>query len=1182
MNKKILVYIAIIMMIASIFSVSILNNILDIGHEKIESEQYAAIIRDNGLSEFEPSEPGMTAKHSTRASNTQSGISQWDSNVLWSRTSKTSGCTIGDLDSTCDGNEIVIVSSDGDVTMLYRSPSGAWNSQQLWQGEGELITPVIADFYDGNDGNELVVVGMSKGLEGEGAGQATMIYGSGDTWHSAIMYIAPNMLHGLAVGDLDPMHNGTEVIVMSFGYEVTMLTWNETVPTDWITTHMWHAEGKVRKGVIDDLDPKHPGNELVVVDKSGNCTMLSVSGTTWNVTTLWTDPGTPGLARITVGDIDANYPGKEIVVGGDSCNVGIIRRTGDTWDGKVIFTDSDKIRGLGVGDVDPTKPGNEILVFGYSMNITMLTGSGETWKSRVLFTDTGKAHDLAIGEFEPAHAGLEMVFTGYSKNATMLGVSPWYYDVMFSRASKTSGCTIGDLDSTRAGNEVVVASSDGNVAMLYKSSSGHWESQQLWQGEGELITPVIADFYEGNDGNELVVVGMSKGLEGEGAGQATMIYGSGDTWNSAIMYIAPDMLHGLAVGDLDPEHDGSEVIVMSFGYDVTMLTWNETVPTDWKTTHMWHAEGKVRKGVIDDLDPTQPGNELVVVDKSGNCTLLSGSGMTWSATTLWTDPGTPGLARVVVGDVDTDYPGKEIVVGGDSSNVGIIWRTGNTWEGKVIFTDSNKIRGLGIGDVDPTQPGNEIVVFGYSQKVTMLTKNNNIWTSSMIFKDTGRAHDLALGEFDPEHKGQEIVFVGYSNNATMLMNSELTEKPDFSIYAYPLTQTVYSSDTVEFTVGVLSLGGFNDPVKFSLEDLPQGLSANYYPSTVIPDSTVTLTITVPITNVNSDIDFTVKAESGELYQMIDLHLSIIGDSDPPSVESTHPSNDAVDIPAQTPIVVWFSEPIANESLTESAITIIEDESGLGYTGTFQYDQESNMLIISDIHEKDKTTSGLPNSKLIKITLGTSISDLAGNKLSNYQFKFITSSEDLPSTGSLEIKWIYPTSASTGIPVDSPIVIKFNVPVDSTTLNWNNIEITSDKGDKYVGTINYDPNSLTLTITDIHLLDEAKTGFLKESNITVTLKTGIRTLAGEPLSAAFNWHFDIGETVSETASEDDNAKEERDMYLMGLIVAVVIIILLLLGLVMKGKSQKEQESKHEDERVKNEISKPSKPKGSKKK
>jgi hypothetical protein len=180
----------------------------------------------------------------------------------------------------------------------------------------------------------------------------------------------------------------------------------------------------------------------------------------------------------------------------------------------VIFTDSDKIRGVGVADVDPTHRGNEVLVFGYSNNVTMLTESSGTWKSRVIFTDAGRSHDLAVGEADPDHDGPEIVIVGYSKNVTMLSVSPWIYDVLSTYESKTSGCTIGDLDLTRDGNEIVTVNGDGLVAMVYQTESGTWESIELWQGQGELITPVIGNFYPEHDGNELIVVGMAIGVLG--------------------------------------------------------------------------------------------------------------------------------------------------------------------------------------------------------------------------------------------------------------------------------------------------------------------------------------------------------------------------------------------------------------------------------------------------------------------------------------------------------------------------------------------------------------------------------------------------------------------------------------------------------------------------------------------
>jgi hypothetical protein len=619
---------------------------------------------------------------------------------------------------------------------------------------------------------------------------------------------------------------------------------------------------------------------------------------------------------------------------------------------------------------------------------------------------------------------------------------------------------------------------------------------------------------------------------------------------------------------------------MSFGYDVTMLTWNGTGPTNWTTTHMWHGEGKVRKGIIDDVDPTHDGNELVVVDKSGNCTMLMGSGTTWNATTLWTDPGTPGLARIAVGDADPTYSGKELVVGGDSNNVGIIRRTGSGWEGRVIFTDSNKIRGVGIGDLDPKHSGNEIFVFGYSNKVTMLTGSGNNWESQVVFIDAGRAHDLAVGEFDPEHEGLELVIGGYSNNVTMIMNSELVEAQDFSIYGYPTEQTINSGGTVEFTIGVIGLGGFSDRVHFTLEGGSPGLSSTFYPISVIPDSSTTLYITAPITSTSSDLDLTVKATSGELSNELQLKLHIIGDTEPPSIESTIPSNDAEDIPPFTPIVIKFSEPMNEATLTDASITIIEDESGTEYTGTFQYDDESNILIISDIYEITPISVtqplGLPNAKLIKVTLDTTITDLAGNNFAtDYQFKFLTASDTTPGTGSLEIKSVYPAQDSVGIPINAPIIVEFNIPVDGLTLTMDNIEITSEGGEKYTGQINYDQETLIMTITELGPATDTGSGFEDDSKITVTLGTGIKTVANEPLSQPFSWSFETGKpTETDEDEEEDEFEQERMYYTLGIIILIIVLIITLFACASRSKSAPEKTKEPEETRT----TKPIKDKG----
>jgi hypothetical protein len=542
--------------------------------------------------------------------------------------------------------------------------------------------------------------------------------------------------------------------------------------------------------------------------------------------------------------------------------------------------------------------------------------------------------------------------------------------------------------------------------------------------------------------------------------------------------------------------------------------------------------------------------------------MLTGSGTSWTATTLWTDPGTPGLARVAVGDADPTRSGKEIVVGGDSNNIGLIWRSGDDWDGKVIFTDTDKIRGVGIGDLDPTVSGNEIAVFGYSNKVTLLTRTGigTGWSAQTIFVDTGRSHDLALGEFDPNHIGQELVIGGYSNNLTMIINSQLTKEPDFNLYGYPTTQSAYSGSSVEFNIGTVSLNGFNDRVEFSIANLPSNLKAKFYPGTIIPDAFTKLTITVPIIKDSSDIKLTVIATSGEATHNLSLNLQVIGDSVQPEIDSTIPEDGAEDIPTKQPIVIKFTEPIDFDNFAPTMISIVEDESGTEFEGEVQYIEESNLMIISDLEAKSGSGDGLPDSKLIKVTLKTTITDLSGNALAKqYQFSYLTSTEQ-PPNGHVDILSVYPPADQEAVPTESPIIIVFSQPMDSSTLTWDNIEITSDSGEQYQGTLHYDPDTFTLTITDLESTTGTETGLTEGAKITVALKSDIKTQTEEPLTDGYSWDFEVNDPSAEDSDSDTG---DENLFLIVSILLVIIIFLLLLSLASKNKAYTEKESEYRE-------------------
>jgi len=326
---------------------------------------------------------------------------------------------------------------------------------------------------------------------------------------------------------------------------------------------------------------------------------------------------------------------------------------------------------------------------------------------------------------------------------------------------------------------------------------------------------------------------------------------------------------------------------------------------------------------------------------------------------------------------------------------------------------------------------------------------------------------------------------------------------------------------------------------------------------------------LPTTSQTSDFDFYIEASSGELSHQFKLQLRLVGDQSSPEILKTYPEDDSENIPPEAPILVWFSESMDPQTLTKGSFSIIEDESGTEYIGNVDYDEQTNVLMISDIVEDLGATAtlpkGLPYNKLIKVTLETSIKDMAGNQLANkHQFKYLTLKKETPAGFDPKIDYVYPNSDATGIPYNTPLVIRFSIPMNSSTLNWNTITIKSEDGKQYTGTINYNVESETLTITDIKLKDSAQIGFMNETKVTVTLDIGIKTVADKPLTSSYSWSFTIGAAETEEKEEDNEVGITNEVLaILILIVIIIIIVLLFLGSAASKKHEEASENELEE-------------------
>jgi hypothetical protein len=563
-----------------------------------------------------------------------------------------------------------------------------------------------------------------------------------------------------------------------------------------------------------------------------------------------------------------------------------------------------------------------------------------------------------------------------SRASTSNDIIPeWYSEVIYKGTKAVDGCAIGDCYPGHTGNEIIYCSREFDLWMGYRDGN-KWTTVKLWQGSGQPLTPAIGNFDPDHEGNEIIVVGMKSGLEDDGGeGEAVEVYWNATTkqWDTKVIFTNTMMLHGVAIGDIDPRNDGDEVVVVGFAYRATLL---KKVNHTWVSELMWQDNNNVRKAVIDEFDSDHEGKELVVVSKSGKCTMIYWNGTQWINRVLWTDT-EDGLARVAVGDCDQDLDGKEIVVGSDSGKVYLIRGSGDSWDSTLLFTDIDKNRGVWIGDVDPNQPGNEIIAYGYSHNVTEIYGSADDWESKTIWTDSARGHEVRIGEFDSNHKGNEILVVGYSNNATMVAYNYA----DFEIAPDEDTKQITSGGQVVFQINVTSIEGFDRNVSFTpIQGIEIIKSYSFDPQSLKPFGSVFLTINIYPTSKSDEIGLTVIGEGGGITHSTLLTLDVIGDTFSPTVDELIKPDNRQNVPINTTIEFLFSEDM-NRTSVESSFSIIPTVSG-------NFTWENNRKFIFTLNEN------LSYNTSYEIKIGQHSLDLAGNSI-GYDMIFTITTENAP-------------------------------------------------------------------------------------------------------------------------------------------------------------------------------------------
>lgn len=229
-----------------------------------------------------------------------------------------------------------------------------------------------------------------------------------------------------------------------------------------------------------------------------------------------------------------------------------------------------------------------------------------------------------------------------------------------------------------------------------------------------------------------------------------------------------------------------------------------------------------------------------------------------------------------------------------------------------------------------------------------------------------------------------------------------------------------------------------------------------------------------------------------------------GDSSVPSITAFIPNNAASDVAVNRKLSVTFSEEMNSLTLTPANFRVIGPGAST-VSGAVAY---FNRTAIFKPHQL------LAPNSTYTATVSANVMDLAGNNLTaDTSWSFSTGSgSDAVAPIVLSTS---PAHSEAGVAISRTINVTFNELMDPTTVTTENF-LVSAAGMAVVGTVAFDANTNSAIFTSItHLTTPVishptpVTYLQPNTAYTVTLTTGVKDLAGNPLATSKVWSFTTG-------------------------------------------------------------------------
>jgi len=212
------------------------------------------------------------------------------------------------------------------------------------------------------------------------------------------------------------------------------------------------------------------------------------------------------------------------------------------------------------------------------------------------------------------------------------------------------------------------------------------------------------------------------------------------------------------------------------------------------------------------------------------------------------------------------------------------------------------------------------------------------------------------------------------------------------------------------------------------------------------------------------------------------------DTTAPGVDVTFPLNAATGVGVNAVVSASFDEALDPSTIDASTFSLT-DESG-SVEGLVSYIDSSRTILFEPFAHLAETNNHTA-------TVKAGVKDLCGNaRVSDYSWSFQTAaiSDIIPP----EIVSVDPEASDVDVGITENIVVSFNEPMNSETINGANFYLKSPSG-TVLASVSYNPSTYAAILNPL--------ADLQSSTIyTVYVMTGIEDASGNPLASGSIWSF----------------------------------------------------------------------------